>query len=662
MFDEYTPFEGICLTDTFQMYEKDDLVDELLEDNSARRKRQKELDIRVIVGNPPYSVGQGDANANNANVRYPHLDDRIRDTYGARSEATNKNSLYDSYIRSIRWASDRIGDAGVIGFVTNAGFVEGSTADGLRKCLVGEFSSLFVFHLRGNARTSGESRRKEKDNVFGVGSRAPVAISLLVKNPSANEHGRIYFQDIGDYLSREEKLEKIAAFASISGIEPWQSIVPDEHGDWLKQRDDSFSDFILLGAKTGKNRETLFENYSRGLETGRDAWVFNSSDTLLKSNVASMVDFYNKEVERFILSTPEMDSKSRALAVTDFINTDATKISWTRGLRGDCAKGKYARFSETGFITCLYRPFTKQRGYFDRMLNAYVNQLPRMFPDATSENLVIGVSSSGEKVPFSVLISNQVPSLHCMDIEGSQCFPLYLFGDAAQASDDDLFAEQAEVGLRRRDAITDAGLAHFQAAYPSEEISKEDLFYYVYGILHSQDYRERFADNLSKELPRIPAVKQSADFWAFSKAGRALAELHLNYETVEPYPLTIEAKGKLTDADYRVEKMKFAKKKDPETGKSVSDRSTVIYNGKISLKDIPEAAWDYVVNGKAALDWVMERQAVRTDKASGIVNDANDWAIETMGNPKYPLELFQRVVTVSLETQKIVNNLPPLDI
>ncbi|MAG68268.1 MAG: damage-inducible protein [Pseudomonadales bacterium] len=662
VFDEYTPFEGICLTDTFQMYEKDDLVDELLEDNSARRKRQKELDIRVIVGNPPYSVGQGDANANNANVRYPHLDDRIRDTYGARSEATNKNSLYDSYIRSIRWASDRIGDAGVIGFVTNAGFVEGSTADGLRKCLVGEFSSLFVFHLRGNARTSGESRRKEKDNVFGVGSRAPVAISLLVKNPSANEHGRIYFQDIGDYLSREEKLEKIAAFASISGIEPWQSIVPDEHGDWLKQRDDSFSDFILLGAKTGKNRETLFENYSRGLETGRDAWVFNSSDTLLKSNVASMVDFYNKEVERFILSTPEMDSKSRALAVTDFINTDATKISWTRGLRGDCAKGKYARFSETGFITCLYRPFTKQRGYFDRMLNAYVNQLPRMFPDATSENLVIGVSSSGEKVPFSVLISNQVPSLHCMDIEGSQCFPLYLFGDAAQASDDDLFAEQAEVGLRRRDAITDAGLAHFQAAYPSEEISKEDLFYYVYGILHSQDYRERFADNLSKELPRIPAVKQSADFWAFSKAGRALAELHLNYETVEPYPLTIEAKGKLTDADYRVEKMKFAKKKDPETGKSVSDRSTVIYNGKISLKDIPEAAWDYVVNGKAALDWVMERQAVRTDKASGIVNDANDWAIETMGNPKYPLELFQRVVTVSLETQKIVNNLPPLDI
>ena len=266
--------------------------------------------------------------------------------------------------------------------------------------------------------------------------------------------------------------------------------------------------------------------------------------------------------------------------------------------------------------------------------------------------MVIGVSAAGEKVAFSTLISRHVPSLHLVDIEGSQCFPLYLYDEAAQTSKDDLFSAPVEGGLRRRDAITDAGLAYFLAAYPSQQISKEDLFYYVYGILHSPNYRERFADNLSKELPRIPAVKKATDFWAFSKAGRALADLHLNYETVEPYPLAIEAKGTLTDADYRVEKMKFAKK---------GDKTTVIYNHRITLKGIPEAAWDYVVNGKAALDWVMERQAVRTDKASGIVNDANDWANETMGNPKYPLELFQRVVTVSLETQKIVNNLPALD-
>nr|WP_314481089.1 type ISP restriction/modification enzyme [uncultured Pseudomonas sp.] len=651
--DEYAPFEGICLTDTFQMYEKDDLVDALLEDNSARRKRQKDLDIRVIVGNPPYSVGQGDANANNANVPYPSLDERIRITYAARSDANNKNALYDSYIRSIRWASDRIGDAGIIGFVTNAGFVEANTADGLRKCLVDEFSSLYVFHLRGNQRTSGETSRKEGGKIFGSGSRAPIAISLLVKNPEAVTHGQIYFHDIGDYLSREEKLEKIVSYASVVGIPAWQQIIPDEHGDWLKQRDNSFAQFIALGDKDDKTTATLFENYTRGLETGRDAWVFNSSKNVLKNKVTSMVDFYNGEVDRFLHATPEMDTKSRAEAVAEFINKDATKISWTRGLRNDCAKGKSARFNETGFITCLYRPFTKQHGYFDRMLNAYVNQLPRMFPEAASENLVIGVSGSGEKVAFSALISNHVPSLHCMDIEGSQCFPLYLYEEAAQIAKDDLFADPVKGGLRRRDAITDAGLAHFASAYPGEAIGKEDLFYYVYGILHSPEYRERFADNLSKELPRIPAVQKVADFWAFSKAGRALAEFHLKYETVAPYPLTIEAKDTLTNADYRVEKMKFAKK---------GDKTTVIYNHRITLKGIPEAAWDYVVNGKAALDWVMERQAVRTDKASGIVNDANDWAVETMGNPKYPLELFQRVVTVSLETQKIVKALPKLDI
>lgn len=648
--DEYAPFEGICLTDTFQMYEKDDMVDALLEDNSARRKRQKELDIRVIVGNPPYSVGQGDANANNANVPYPGLDERIRTTYAARSDANNKNALYDSYIRSIRWASDRIGDAGIIGFVTNAGFVEANTADGLRKCLVDEFSSLYVFHLRGNQRTSGETSRKEGGKIFGSGSRAPIAISLLVKNPDAQAHGQIYFHDIGDYLSRDEKLEKIVGYGSVAGIGQWQQITPDEHGDWLKQRDDSFNKFMVLGNKDDKNAPGLFDNYSRGLETGRDAWVFNSSKALLKRNVESMVDFYNGEVDRLIRATPEMDAKARGRVVTDFIDTDATKISWTRGLLNDCAKGKQAHLNEAGFVICLYRPFTKQHGYFDRMLNGYVNQLPRIFPEAETENIAINISSVDGV--FSVLLTNALPSKFVGESVG-QWFPIHLYDEAAQVAKDCLFAEPVEGGLRRRDAITDAGLAHFHSAYPGEQISKEDLFYYVYGILHSADYRERFADNLSKELPRIPSVKKAADFWAFSKAGRALADLHLNYETVEPYPLTIEAKGTLTDADYRVEKMKFAKK---------GDKSTVIYNHRITLKGIPEAAWDYVVNGKAALDWVMERQAVRTDKASGIVNDANDWAIETMGNPKYPLELFQRVVTVSLETQKIVCGLPALDI
>ncbi|NNN23413.1 DEAD/DEAH box helicase [Pseudomonas nitroreducens] len=650
--DEYTPFEGICLTDTFQMYEKDDLVDTLLVDNSARRKRQKALDIRVIVGNPPYSVGQGSQNDNNQNVSYPALDQRIEETYAARSEATLSKGLYDSYIRAIRWASDRIGNAGIIGFVTNAGFLDASTTDGLRKCLADEFSSLYVFHLRGNARTSGETRRKEKDNVFGMGSRAPIAISLLIKNPDAGTCGQIHFHDIGDYLSREEKLEKITGYASVAGIEQWLPITPDEHGDWLKQRDNSFSQFIVLGDKKG-DAPKLFDNYSLGVVTNRDAWAYNASKSKLAANMGGMIDFYNSELVRFNTTHPGLDTKTRQARVDGFIDANPASISWTVNLKQELAKARQHDFDSACMVPGLYRPFTKQWMYFNRVFNERVLQMPRIFPDAGAENVVIGVSAAGEKVAFSALISRDVPSLHLVDIEGSQCFPLYLYDEAAQATDNDLFARSSAEGLRKREAITDAGLAHFASTYPGETINKEDLFYYVYGILHSPDYRERFADNLSKELPRIPAVKKAADFWAFSKAGRALADLHLNYETVEPYPLTIEAKGTLTNTDYRVEKMKFAKK---------GDKSTVIYNQRITLKGIPEAAWDYVVNGKAALDWVMERQAVRTDKASGIVNDANDWANETMGNAKYPLELFQRVVTVSLETQKIIKALPALDI
>lgn len=652
VFDEYTPFEGICLTDTFQMYEKDDLVDALLEDNSARRKRQKALDIRVIVGNPPYSVGQGSQNDNNQNVEYPALDLRIEETYAHRSVMTSVRNLYDSYIRSIRWASDRIGNAGIIGFVTNAGFLDAASQDGMRKCLADEFSSLYVFHLRGNQRTSGETSRREGGKIFGSGSRAPIAISLLVKNPDAQANGQIYFHDIGDYLSREEKLERIASYASVAGIEHWQKITPDEHGDWLKQRDNSFNQFIVLGDKKG-DAPKLFDSFSLGVASGRDVWVYNASQTKLATNMADMIGFYNAEVERFNAAHPELDIKARQAQVDGFIDTNPTRISWTRALKQDLGKDRSYAFEADCLVPGLYRPFTKQWLYFNRRFNEMVYQMPRIFPGAGAENLVIGVSAAGEKVAFSALISRHVPSLHFVDIEGSQCFPLYIYDEAAQASDNDLFAEPIEGGLRRRDAVTDVGLAHFQSAYFGEKISKQDLFYYVYGILHSPDYRERFADNLSKELPRIPAVKKAADFWAFSKAGRTLADLHLNFETVEPYPLSIEAKGTLTGADYRVEKMKFAKK---------GDKTTVIYNHRITLKGIPEAAWGYVVNGKAALEWVMERQAVRTDKSSGIVNDANDWATETMGNPKYPLELFQRVVTVSLGTQKIVNGLPLLDI
>ncbi len=661
-FMEYQPFEGICLTDTFQMAEKADMIDELLEENSARRKRQQKLDIRVIIGNPPYSAGQESANDNNANVQYPALDERIRTTYAAQSSATNKNALYDSYIRAIRWSSDRIKDCGVIGFVTNAGFVDANTADGLRHCLVEEFSNLYIFHLRGNQRTSGERSRKEGGKIFGSGSRAPIAISILVKNPKASEHGKIYFHDIGDYLSRDEKLEIVSELKSISGVQSakgWQTIEPDEFGDWLNQRDPFFDTYISLGDKKDKAATSIFENYSRGIATARDTWCYNFSATKLESQMRGMIDQYNDDVDSAKHQHPNGISEGIADGLMTY---DTSKISWNRSLRNDFIKLKVHQFNPSSIYQGLYRPFTKTPVYFNRSFNDMVYQMHKFFPDSESSNLVISLTGRGSTKEFSSIITNVIPDLEV--ISKSQCFPLYLY-ESNEDKPKDLLSEDDGVGYERKDAITDEALKHFQSAYPGNPISKEDLFYFIYGLLHSEDYRERYADNLSKQLPRIPRVESYADFAAFSQAGRDLAYLHLNYETLDlnaQVTLTGSLKGlRVTQqgimggepSDYRVTKMKFAKK---------GDKTKVIYNSKITIENIPEEAYDYVVNGKPALEWVMERQAVTTHKDSGITNDANDWAIETMNNPRYPLELFLRVINVSLRTQEIVRGLPPLRI
>ena len=435
----YVPFEGICLTDTFQMYEKGDMLDEMLVDNSARRKRQKALDIRVIIGNPPYSAGQESANDNNANIEYPHLDARIRETYAEHSAATNKNALYDSYIRAIRWASDLIGQQGVIGFVTNAGWVEANTADGLRKCLAEEFSSLYIFHLRGNQRTSGERSRKEGGKIFGSGSRAPIAISILVKNPQAEKQGRIYFHDIGDYLTREQKLETIAELGSINGIaerQGWREIVPDEFNDWLNQRDPNFDNYISLGDKKDKDALVVFENYSRGAETGRDAWCYNFSDGLLRLNVQSMIGFYNNEVARFQTAYERL-SENQKIQIDDFINTDDTKISWTSSLKANLERGILLEFDETKIVDSLYRPYSKQRTYFNGGLTHRVGQLQHMFPVNLATNQMMYLSGSGNSgKDFSALITNVIPDLN-MQHSGGQGFPkdLYEFSDGIETAE-----------------------------------------------------------------------------------------------------------------------------------------------------------------------------------------------------------------------------------
>lgn len=653
----YDPFEGILLTDTFQMYEQErDMVANLLPDNSERRTRQKELDIRVIIGNPPYSVGQTSEDDNNQNIGYAALDGRIRETYAARSTSTLKNKLYDSYIRAIRWASDRLGDAGVMSFVTNAGWLDGNAADGLRASLISEFSDLYVFHLRGNQRTSGEISRKEGGKIFGSGSRAPISINVFVKNPERKGTGRVFFHDIGDYLDRAQKLGIVRDFGSIDGVSnahAWDAITPNQRNDWLDQRDESFEKFPAVGNKAGAPDLTIFENYSLGVATNRDAWCVNFSKARTKENILTTLDHYEAERQKW--------ESSGTLAKGDQIVPAPTKISWTANLKKSLERSKETSFSDGDLRKTVYRPFDTEWMYFGRALNERVYQIPQIFPAPETQNKAIMVKGNWRGIgQLALMIDKTV----CLQSDGgAQCFPLHLYDQSGPEAG--LFAADNEGStLSRRDAITDKSLSHFQAAYPGEEIGKEDLFYYIYGLLHSPDYRERFKNNLAKALPRIPAVKTYPDFAAFRDAGRALGDLHVNFESAEPYMVTFkEGTHDLipeAQADpvkfYRVKKMKFGGK-----GKE-KDKTTVIYNDNITMQNIPLEAYDYVVNGKPALEWVMERQVVKQDKASGIVNDANDYANETVGDPRYPMQLFQRVITVSLETMRIVNGLPELEI
>lgn len=648
----YAPFDGIVLTDTFQLYEQDkDMIADLLPDNSERRTAQKERDLTVVFANPPYSAGQKSANDNAKNVSYPNLDQSIQDTFAKASSAKNVQNLYDSYVRAIKWGLDRIGDSGVVAYVTGNAWLERSFADGLRKTVFDECSQVIVINLRGDVRKDMLSGgiAGEGGNIFGSGSMTGISIALFVKTEAKKGCEDIKYFGLPNGMTHLEKVAFLRANTSTEAIE-FDNIFPDAKNDWLDQRDESFLENIKIADKS----DGIFVSQSYGLTTNRDVWCYNYSKSDLAQNISRTLDFFNQETRRLASQSAISDDK---IDVAKFLAVDPKKISWSRGLRQNAQRNNEIMFAEDKIELSHRRPFTQQWTYFDASLNEYVYKLPQYFPRPDTTNLVLMVSGTGARSGFSTLLASGVPDIQFLD--NGQCFPLKLYEPAS--AEDGLFAT-GDTGYTERDGISDAGLKHFQDAYAGEQINKEDLFYYIYGLLHSPDYRARFKNNLSKELPRIPAVKTAGDFWAFSKAGRALGDLHVNYETVDPYPVVI-AEGDLRLAHiedpktfYRVEKMKFGGK-----GK-VKDKTTVHYNPRITMTQIPLAAYDYIVNGKPALDWVMERQCVKTDKASGITNDANDYANETVGNPAYPLELFQRVITVSLETMKIVNGLPKLEI
>jgi len=645
---KYEPFNGIVLTDTFQMFENEGyLLESIFPENNQRVINQKQRNITVIIGNPPYSGGQKSENDGNKNLKYENLDQKIENTYAKYSTATNKNSLYDSYIRAIRWASDRVKDKGVICFVTNGKFIDSNVADGLRKGLIDEFSHLYIFNLRGFIRgKSGDDAKKEGQNIFDI--MTGVAITVMIKNPDFQSESKLFYYDIGDYLSREQKLKVIQNFSDISTIQ-WQEITPNENYDWINQRNDIFESFISLGDKKDANTKTIFDVYSRGLETTRDIWVYNFSYQSVIDNITRMINFYNQQVEEFkeyLKDKRVVNTKDKEKLVESFVDTDTNKISWSSSLKQQLQRIKIIEYQEKSIVKGIYRPFCKQWIYFDNYLNHRVGQMPKIFPDQKLENLVICVPGLGARREFSTFISNILPDLNIFE-SASQCFPLYTYEKQSELGS--LFATATTEQYTKKENIPDSILKEYQQKYQDKTISKEDIFYYIYGVLHSPEYKQRFASDLKKMLPRIPFT---ADFWTFSKAGRELAYWHINYETIEPYTLE-EFKKELflNDEDYRVEKMVFGKNKND------IDKTIIIYNSKLTLSQIPLEAYEYIVNGKSALEWIMERYKVTKDKDSGIINDPNHWS----ENPRYIVDLVKRIVRVSLETVKIVNSLPALN-
>ena len=653
--EQYLPYDGLCLTDTFQLGESEHPDEEVFKkffsDNSDAVELQRETPIRVIIGNPPYSIGQRSANDNAQNQSYPHLEQRIAETYVAKSKANLSKGIYDSYIKAYRWATDRLApnEGGIIAFISNGAWIDGSSHDGFRASLQQEFDKIYVYNLRGNQRTSGELSRREGGKIFGSGSRTPIAITFLVRYPQSQrelqQQAEIYYHDIGDYLSREEKLERISSARSYSHL-LWTPITPNDKQDWINQRDDLFDTLIPLAPdkKFNKNAQSAFVIKAIGVATNRDAWVYDYSKDAIAKRMQSMIAFYNQQLGKEELPQQE------------------DQISWTRALKKDAQNGVKHVFDLTTFIEGTYRPFCKQHLYYHRPFIEAPGIWKRLFPTPQHENLVICVSGRGSSKPFSCLITDYVPSLDFL--EKTQCFPLYWYEEEkTEIVPASLFEEPTEHSSERRwvqrNGITDWMLREVRSRFGNARaLTREDIFYYIYGVLHSEEYRTRFADDLRKALPRIPIVERLKDFMAFSEAGRQLAEMHLHYESYKQTDETQPAEQtEPNDADkewmydrYRVEKMRWPNK---------DDRTVIAYNEQVTIEGIPESAYDYIVNGKSAIEWIIDRYAVKTDDKSGITNDPNLWCRE-QGNPRYIVDLLHSVIRLSIDTMEIVHELPSL--
>ena len=637
----YKPFNGIVLTDTFNLNKDKTLFPkEWLPDNNERVERQQQLPIGVIVGNPPWSAGQRKGTDDNPNVEYSELEERIGETYFMHTTTTNKRSLYDTYKMAIRWASDRLDGQGIVAFVTNGSWIDGNVDAGIRACLAEEFSSIYVLHMRGDARTSGERRRAEGGNVFGGGSRTPVGVTLLVKNPNATHDGcRIHYRDIGDYLTHKEKLEALSEAKSVKGFNDWQTIKPNKYHDWIEQRSDAFAGFYPLGtkeAKAGKADNAIFGLYSQGVKTNRDAYIYNFTHSACAENARRMTQDYLDALSEF--------EENPELSVDEVARRYTENVTWVGELLDSLKRKKTTRFYDNYIRKVMYRPFIATNCYANYIFIQRKHQMDRIFPNSSSENRVICAPGIGSKKAFSALITDTMPDMGFN--AASQCFPRYQYPKPTDAPDTTLTFAGIDKPPDRIDNISDTALHAFREHYNDDTITKDAIFDYVYGVLHAPSYREAFANDLSKMIPRIPFAP---DFHTFAAAGVALADLHLNYETCKQYPLELVYAH---DGDPQPHHFRLGTRAMRFTDKQA--KTTLMINEHIQLAGIPEAAHRYVVNGRTPLEWFIDRYKITQDKDSGIVNDPNGW----FSDPRDLVTAIERIVYVSVESTRIIEGLP----
>jgi predicted helicase len=627
---KYRPYEGICLADTFELAE-DKQKELFVPENTERVKRQQKTEFFVIIGNPPYNAWQANENDNNKNRLYKTVDNWVRDTYAKDSKATNKNALSDPYVKAIKWATMRIKNEGMVAFVTNNGFLENIAFDGMRKHLAQDFSKIYILDLKGNVRK--DSMRDgipigEKHTIFGLSAMVGISVTFFIKDNNT-EDCQIYYSAVDWKATRQEKFQLIGQAEIYNGLKH-QLLKPNKEHTWLTEGlHEEFEEFVPLGTKVAKAEKgitegVIFKTYSNGVKTNRDAWTYNFNQQVLEQNMQRTIAFYNQQVEQWITH------QDKDIKVDDFVAYDESQISWSLFLKNDLKRGKLAKYDVSKIRKSLYRPFTDSYLFFDKIMNESLYQFPKIFPTpkTETENRVICVSDKGHRANLSALVTNKIPELHlCAAIDAFQNFPFYTYN---------------KDGSNRTENITDWALNHWQQHYQDKTITKWAIFYYVYALLHHPDYREKYAQNLKRELPRLPLAPT---FWDFVQAGEQLADLHLNYEQAEPYPLE-EIENPKYPFSLEVDKMRLSK-----------DKTQLIYNNFLTLKGIPKPAFDYKLGNRSALDWIIDQYRVKVDKRSGIVNNPNRKEDEY-----YIIELFKKIITVSLENQRIVEKIQNLQL